>query len=587
MNKTEIKLGLDHKDKIKIFIYFLIIAYSILFMRLFYLQIIKGKEYKKRSEENRVRVRIIESPRGKIYDKNGKLLVTNVAGYRLVYLNGRESDDKILKEISELTSYSIKSVKKRIKYGEIYKYTGENILEKDLKPELAHKIMEKLDDYNYLDVIYYPKRKYLYKDIGSHILGYVKTISKNELETLKSKGYNEKDLVGKKGIEKQYESILQGIDGYEYIEVNVFNKKVKNIDRKDAIPGKDLYLSIDIDLQEFVTKLFDGKKGAFVAMKTTGEILTMVSVPEYDLNIFTSRISEKVWKKILKDPRKPLQNRLIVSTYPPGSIFKPLTAMAILKSNISPEESINDPGYFKIGAYRWNDWKLDGHGIVNLEKAIVQSCNTYFISMADKIGHEKIVEISRAFGLGELTGIDIPNEKNGLVPDKIWKRTNLKENWYKGDTLNLAIGQGYLLTTPMQMAKVYQIFANNGKVYKPFLLKKIKYSDGKEIEIKPKLQKELKFEKEAYDIINSGMRKVVTDGTGRKLKSIKKAIVGKTGSAENAHYRETHSWFAGFSEYEKPDIIVVVFVEGGGHGSATAVPIAKKFFQRYYSKKDR
>lgn len=589
MKKFEMKLGKTNSDRVNIYFLFVIFCYLIIIARLFFLQVIQREYYKKRSEENRIKKIKIVSPRGKIYDRNGKLLATNVAGYRLVYLNGRKYDDGILEEISKLLKEDKKEVEKSIKYGKIYRYTGENILEEDLEEEEAHKIIEKLKDYPYLDIMSYPKRKYLYGNLASHVLGYVKSISKEEWERLKDKGYDKTDLIGKKGIEKKYDEYLKGKDGYESIEVNAFNKIVKKVNEIESKPGKDLYLTLDVELQEFMTEYYKNTKASFIAMDAkTGEIIVAVSSPEYNLNKFTSRLSVKDWNKIQKDKNKPMQNRLTVGAYPPGSIFKPIVGISVLESGISPYEEVFSNGYYRLGRWTWRDWKRGGHGKVNLERSLIESVNTYYYTMGERIGHQKIIETASKFGIGKSTEIDIPEEKKGRLPDADWKQKTMNEIWYKGDTINLSIGQGYLLVTPIQMALVYDTLANNGIGYKPHFLKKIVYENSKETNVEPEMINNVDTKKSYYDLIKLAMEKVVTDkkGTARVLKTDNLRVAAKTGSAQNSQYKETHAWAAGFFPLENPEIIFISFVEGGGGGGSVAAPGVKAFIDKYLELKE-
>ena len=349
---------------------FIIIIYSLLGIRLFYLQVYKGEYYHKLSQNNRVKIKTVNAPRGKIYDRNGKLLVTNLPGYKLVYLNGREYDDKILNEISKLVDMPKNSIEKKIKYGEIYTYTGENEILEDLPVERAHIILENLEKYPYLDVVPYSKRNYIYDTFASHTIGYVKPINKKEYEELKDKGYTRNSIVGKQGVEKSYDRELQGKDGLEYIEVNAYNKLVKSIDSVKAIPGKELLLSIDSRLQDQMAKTLEGKKGAFIAMDVkTGEVITIISNPEYSLNRFAGKFTTEEWNSLISDPLKPLYNRTISSSFPPGSIFKVIPAMGFLQNGIDPDMTIYDPGYYQLGKFRYRSWKHGGHGVANMSKS--------------------------------------------------------------------------------------------------------------------------------------------------------------------------------------------------------------------------
>lgn len=584
----EFKIGKDRKsDRIFLFIAAVIIFYSLIILRLFYMQIVDEEKYKEIAESNSRKTKVIKAQRGKIYDRYGRLLATNVAGYKVVYLLGNNAKDHMdkVKKIAELTGESEEKIKKSIETGEVFRYTGENEIINDYPEEKAHKLIEKLSDYPYLNVIYYTKRKYLNGNMASHVLGYVRNISPSEYEKLKDKGYNSTDVIGKKGIEKQYDDALRGKDGYEYIEVNSRNKLVKKLDTKPAVPGKDIYLTIDMELQNYVTETMKGFKGAAILMDIkTGEIIAMVSVPEYDIVKFSSKLSGKEWQEIQNNPAKPMLNRATVGEYPPGSIFKPISALAVLESGISPKETIFDLGYFTMGSIKWACWEPRGHGVVNLEKSLMISCNVYYYNMGKRIGYEKIAETARRFGLGAVTGIDIPEEKDGNIPDKEWKKKKMKQPWYGGDTINMVIGQGYVLATPMQMVRAYAMFANNGIGYKPRLVDKMIGNDSIIEYTKPENNLNISIKDEYKKILGEALRKTVTNGTAGRVNNILGDIevAAKTGSAQNSQSKLTHAWMAGYAPYKKPEIAFVVLVEGSGHGGTIAGPIARQMLEKYF-----
>ena len=562
---------------------FIIIIYSLLGIRLFYLQVYKGEYYHKLSQNNRVKIKTVNAPRGKIYDRNGKLLVTNLPGYKLVYLNGREYDDKILNEISKLVDMPKNSIEKKIKYGEIYTYTGENEILEDLPVEKAHIILENLEKYPYLDVVPYSKRNYIYDTFASHTIGYVKPINKKEYEELKDKGYTRNSIVGKQGVEKSYDRELQGKDGLEYIEVNAYNKLVKSIDSVKAVPGKELLLSIDSRLQDQMAKTLEGKKGAFIAMDVkTGEVITIISNPEYSLNRFAGKFTTEEWNSLISDPLKPLYNRTISSSFPPGSIFKVIPAMAFLQNGIDPDMTIYDPGYYQLGKFRYRSWKHGGHGVANMSKSLVESVNVYYYALADQLGNTVIENVSRGMGIGQLAGIDILEEKKGVLPTPTWKQDKLGTKWYPGDTINFSIGQGYLLTTPIQMLQVYSIIANQGYTYKPRVVKALIDYNGIKKETAKQIAYKYDANKEYYEVLTNALIDTVAkdNGTAKALRTKDLEIAAKTGSAQNPG-GDSHAWTAGFFPAKNPEIVFVAFIENGGGGGAVATPVAKAFVDKY------
>ena len=591
----EIKLGNESTKRDIIYKIFVIFIFFGLILRMMYLQLYRGDKYAYLAEKNRFKLKKIESPRGKIYDRNGKLVVTNGAGYRLVYLKERDNNPEIVKEISEITDYDEEFIKKRIKNGEIFPYTRENVLVESLDEETAHKLMEKIIDYPYLQVQTYSKRRYLYDTTASHSIGYVKKISEKEYEKLKDEGYSPRDIIGKDGLERTYDKELQGEDGYEYIEVNAFNRVQRRVaEEKVPVPGKNLYMTLDMELQQYMEEQFkeDKRVGAFIAMDPkTGELITMVSYPTYSLNMFSSQILNEDWQKIINDPGRPLTNKTIAGEYPPGSVFKIVSAISFLENGIDPKEKYLDRnGYYEIGKWRWRAWKAGGHGYVDMKKSIVESANPYYYRLADQIGHKPIVETAHIFGLGEKTGIDIPGEKRGILPDVEWKKKVIGSGWYKGDTILLSIGQGYLTVTPLQIAVLYAAIANKGYTYSPHLAKSLVDFSGQKVEEILGKKHEIKnFPKKYYDILNDALIATVAqnNGTTKILRRKDITVAAKSGSAQNAHSKTTHAWVAGYFPAEDPEIVFTVVLEGAGGGGAMGGAMAKKFIDKYMEIKNR
>ena len=591
----EIKLGNESTKRDIIYKIFVIFIFLGLILRMMYLQLYRGDKYAYLAEKNRFKLKKIESPRGKIYDRNGKLVVTNGAGYRLVYLKERDNNPEIVKEISEITDYDEEFIKKRIKNGEIFPYTRENVLVESLDEETAHKLMEKIIDYPYLQVQTYSKRRYLYDTTASHSIGYVKKISEKEYEKLKDEGYSPRDIIGKDGLERTYDKELQGEDGYEYIEVNAFNRVQRRVaEEKVPVPGKNLYMTLDMELQQYMEEQFkeDKRVGAFIAMDPkTGELITMVSYPTYSLNMFSSQILNEDWQKIINDPGRPLTNKTIAGEYPPGSVFKVVSAISFLENGIDPKEKYLDRnGYYEIGKWRWRAWKAGGHGYVDMKKSIVESANPYYYRLADQIGHKPIVETAHIFGLGEKTGIDIPGEKKGILPDVEWKKKVIGSGWYKGDTILLSIGQGYLTVTPLQIAVLYAAIANKGYTYSPHLAKSLVDFSGEKVEEVLGKKHEIKnFPKKYYDILNDALIATVAqnNGTTKILRRKDITVAAKSGSAQNAHSKTTHAWVAGYFPAEDPEIVFTVVLEGAGGGGAMGGAMAKKFIDKYMEIKNR
>lgn len=581
-------LGASNDGRDKIYLAILTFLFSILFARMFYLQVLHRKEYQYLSEKNQFKLKKIVSPRGQIFDADGKLIVTNGVGYRLVYLRERNDEEEYVNAIVEATGYDKEYVIKRIKYGEIFPYTRENILVEDLEEEKAYRLMEKITEYPYLEVQAYPKRKYLYDSVAAHSIGYVKKISKKEYEVLKEEGYTPRDVIGKDGLEKQYDKELKGEDGYEYIEVNAFNKIQRQMDSKKPIPGKNMHLSLNMELQQYMEKQYEeeGRAGAFIALNAkTGEIITLVSFPKFSLNTFSSQISQEEWKNITNDTRKPLGNKAISGEYPPGSVFKVISAMAFLASGIDPNQKYLDAtGYYQIGKWKWRAWKPGGHGLVDMKKSLVESANPYYYRLADQVGYKPIATMAKIFGLGEATGIDIPGEKVGVIPTPEWKKKRIKAPWVKGDSILMAIGQGYDLVTPLQIAKVYSIIANRGYCYSPHLVKYLEDVKTKEkIKITGTRMEVKEVPASYFDIINDALVATVSqdNGTTRILRNPNFKVAAKSGSAQNSQSKMTHAWVAGYFPAEDPEIVFTALLTAAGGGGAVAGGMTKKFIDKY------
>lgn len=581
------RLGETNSDRGMIFKISVIGAFFFLIVRMGYLQIYKGDEYKYKSENNRVKFLRVEALRGNIVDVNDEIIATNKIGYRLNYLNERKFDDNILKSISELTGRSKEYIEKRIKYGEISMYTRENTIMEDLDEETAHKILERKNEFPYLQVETYFKRKYINDESASHLIGYVKKISNKEYENLKDEGYDDRDIIGKEGIEKQYDKVLRGEKGYEYFEVNARSVAQKTIKKKPSVKGKDVHLTLDMRLQRYMEDVFKEKNlvGSMIAINPkNGKVLTMVSYPTYPLNTFSSSIPADLWNDILYDERKPLTNKSISGEYPPGSVFKPFVAFSFLEAGLDPKEKFYDNGAYRIGEWQWRSWKHGGHGNVDLRKAIIESANVYFYRGAHEYGSGVITKNVKNFGFGKPTGIDIPGEKSGLVPSPEWKKKRFKEGWYTGDTIIFAIGQGYMTATPLQVAQAYSVLANKGYAYQPRLVDYI--TDGVTKEETSKVKSiEVNYPDRYYKLLKDAMIGVVEEqnGTGKILRTQGLKIAAKSGSAQNSHFKETHAWVAGYFPADNPEIVFVVLLQGAGSGGAVAGGVAKKFIDQYLS----
>lgn len=452
-----------------------------------------------------------------------------------------------------------------------------------------------------------PIRNYLYGSIGSHIYGYVGEINAEELEKMRDKGYRPGDLTGKMGLEKVLEPYLKGKDGGQQVEVTATGKPIKVMGQEDPVPGATVTLTIDAKLQQIAESalrqqllkmqtdknnpLPNAKRAAVVVLNVkTGEVLAMVSVPNYDPNMFARGITKKEWDSIANDPLKPMVNLAIAGTYPPGSVFKMVTATAALEEKVTNEkEYIYDPGvYWTILPKK--DWKPGGHGLVNIIKGIAQSCNIYFYEMGRRLGIDNIEKYARMYGLGDKTDIELPGEEAGIVASREYKKNTFKKAedkvWYAAETLDAAIGQGFHSYTPLQIANYVAAIANEGYWMKPHIIKSIVDADGNVVlEKKPELAGKVDVSKETLEIVRRGMKEVTSPGgTAYSVFSdFPIPVAGKTGTAQWDLSKTPHGWFVAFAPYDDPELSISVFIEQAGSGGTTGGPVAKKIMEEYFN----
>ncbi|MBC7331311.1 MAG: penicillin-binding protein 2 [Synergistetes bacterium] len=565
--------------------------FLILLARLWYIQVLMERHYKAAAQENRVRLVLLKATRGTIYDRNGSVLAFNLPSYGLSFvpasLKGRYSSvEDFLKELSGELKIPYDELCRNYKRRFYSTYWPVLVID-GLPLTQVIDIREWLMPQGVLNLEVDTRRFYPWGEIFSHVIGYTAEISEAELKLYSGKGYRGGDHIGKTGLEKLYEDYLRGVDGYQEIEVDALGRRVSVI--KEVLPknGFNLLLNIDKHLQKVAYDALGDRRGAVILMNPkNGAVLALVSKPSYDPNYFVWGVSPSEWKSFISDPLRPMYNRAVQAELPPGSLFKTLVALASLSEKIvSPKQQFYCSGFMKVGNRVFKCWKEGGHGFVNLYRAIAHSCNVYFYNLGIQLGVRKIAEYAENCGFGRKTGIDLPSESEGFVPTPEWKEKYFKEFWYPGDTVNLSIGQGFLLVTPIQMATFVSAIANGGMLYQPMLAKALTDGDGNVIkEFSPKSCGKLPFSKSIIEEVKKGMRLAVTEGTAKLLSDSFIRAAGKTGSAQNPSGQE-HAWFMGFAPYDNPEIAIVVLIEEGGAGGSAAVPVAKKvlefFFGRY------
>lgn len=585
----------------------ILIGFFIIFTRLFFLQVIKGDLYRTLSEENRIRLVRLKATRGLILDRNGEVLVKNRPYFKLSIIPEDVPDiNEILPLLSKLINMPHNQIKKTIANSN--KRSFEEITIKcDLSSQEVARLKEHQNNLPGIVVDVEAKRFYPYESLASHLLGYMGEINSKQLKSGNIPNVKTGDAIGQYGLENIANNYLIGIDGGEQVEVDVEGRKSKILGYLPSIPGKNLILTIDIDLQKLVEKSLKGKTGAIVAMNPkNGEILAMASHPCFNPNLFATGISIQEWNNLINDPKDPLQNRVIQAQYPPGSIFKIVIASAGLELGVIDEyTTIHCGGYINIGNWVYNCWKKNGHGDISLYDALVHSCNVYFYQVGTKIGIDLIAQFSRRFGFNSPTGINLKGEKAGLIPDTLWKKKALKTIWYPGETASASIGQGYILVTPIQLACFISAIANGGKLYSPQIVKAITTPEKKIIKsFNHSNPKNIPLKDINLPIIRDALWGVVNEnGTGARAKSLELDIAGKTGTAQIVRIKNDdkddieeeelpeelrdHAWFISFAPFEDPKIALVILIEHGGSGGSTCAPIAKEIIEGYLINKNR
>ena len=563
-----------------------VLVIAVLIGRAAYLQIYQGEYYAGLADGNRIRIVPSMAPRGTFYDRNGELLVTNRPGFSvsLLPLTAPISDD-VIDRLSDLLKVPTDEIKTKIAG-----HSGFNPIriKTAVTPDIVSILEEQKSQYPGVVIEVTPIRDYILKQEGAHTFGYVSEINDTELEKMKDEGYKSGDIIGKFGLEKVYDKELRGENGGQQVEVDVSGKPVQILGRKEPIPGDDLELTIDINLQQAAEKAVDEQltqigahaAAAVVMNPQTGEILAMVSRPAFDPNLFAHGISSKDWNQLNNNPYHPMDNKTITGEYPPGSTFKIVTGTAALTEGVvTPDEQIFDSGHHWIIP----KGNADGEalGWLNFRTALAHSDNVYFYEMGNRLGIDRLEKYARMFGLGAKTGIDLPYEATGLVANRRYKEKNFDDGeWYLSETFDAAIGQGFNLVTPLQAAMVMGEIAADGKRYKPHVVNRIIAPDGSVVkDFQPELLSQLDVPEEDIKLVQDGLHDVTKYGTAASsFRGFTVDIAGKTGTAENSQGRD-HGWFVAYGPFDNPNIVVAVIVENGGYGSQSAVPIGRKILE--------
>ncbi|MBW2557606.1 MAG: penicillin-binding protein 2 [Deltaproteobacteria bacterium] len=596
------------RNKIRVIIWLVFLAFFILIARFWYLQAVRGDNLRQRSENNRIRIQEIKPLRGLIMDTHGNILVDNQSSFDISIIPEAAKDiEGVMNKLAGLCDWGPNAISR------------ESASLKSGRPFIPVRVCKNIDrdqmavvETNSLDlpgvvVDIVPVREYIYGEMMAHILGYVGNISGPELGRAVYSDYRSDDIVGKCGIEKYLDGYFKGKSGGEQVEVDAAGRRLNVLGGVKPSPGYNVVLNVGADLQKICWDAFQEKAGTAIVMDPrTGAVMAMVSSPSFDPNLFNRGISGDRWKKLTADPLCPLQNRAVSGQYPPGSTYKLVVAAAALEEGLITENTeIFCDGTYQMGDRTFRCWKKGGHGKVNLHRAIVESCDVYFYHLGEMLGVDKLAEYAGEFGLGYKTGIALPGEKGGLIPTKEWKRKKYGEPWQKGETTSLSIGQGFVLVTPLQLLRAYCAIANGGILYKPQLIKRIETVDRQTVrDFPPEKEGFISVSRKNIDILKYALRGAVNDphGTGGALKRPEKDVCGKTGTAQVIRMREDtsddvvgdiqykfrdHALFVCFAPYKDPTIAILVIVEHGGHGGSVSAPIARRIVDGYFNLEQR
>ena len=579
------------QTRLAIVSYVIVGMIALLLLGFWKLQIIESERYAQLAERNRIRSIPIIAPRGRMLDREGRVLVDNYPSFSILLLrDDLQQIERSLPQIAEGLSVPLEELQERLAEAQSLPRFQPIVI----KPEASQADIAFIEshraDIPLLEMLMVYRRRYLPDGFMAHASGYVGEVSAPQVESSNGR-YRPGDVVGKTGLERQYNDILMGTDGLRRVIVNSVGREMGRLEQKEVIPGKQIQLTIDYDLQVAAEQALAGKKGAVVALDPrTGEVLAMVSRPAPDPNLFAVRVPLEEWKRLNEDPDRPLLNRAIQAQLAPGSVFKIIMATAMLESKAIPEDfSVFCTGITEFYGRPFHCWQKHGHGAVSLHRAVVQSCDVFFYNVGKRLGIDRISYYAAQLGLGRRTGIDLPAEESGLMPSEEWKQRVFHQKWYPGETISVAIGQGAVVTTPLQLARTLGGIAMGGDFKQPHLL------------IAPASVPEQRFplREDTTEKITQAMYGVVNEGgtaAGVRLEGIE--LCGKTGSAQvisgeglkragRQHQFKDNAWFVGYAPRRHPEIVVSVLVQEGEHGASAAAPIARDVIKAYYDKKSQ
>lgn len=592
-------MGLKHR--VLLFSFVVGAIFFLLLLRLWHLQILSTEDYQNMSENNRLRFVPVAASRGTILDRNGKVMVKNRPSFTLAVVPQEVKNKDVLFDLlTSLIGLDRAELAERWEKGKGRAKYYPVVLASNLSRDQVEIIEENRLRLPGVEIEMKPVRDYPWNMMASHLFGYISEISENELNLKSFQDYNPGDYIGKNGIERSLERDLHGSDGGRQLEVDARGRVLRTISESYPEVGNSVVLTIDSSIQEKAEKAFGDQAGAAVAMDVnSGEVLAFVSNPGFDPSLFSGKMPVDIWKGYLEDKRRPLENKALTGQYPPGSTFKVITALAGLEhGKIDGKTQVNCTGSYTLGNNTFKCWNRRGHGHTNLRKSLRESCDVYYYQLGEQLGVNRIADMSRKFMLGSALGIGLDNEKKGLIPTAEWKKKRFGTSWYRGETLPVAIGQGYVLMTPIQLVSMISTVANEGLIYRPHLVKRIVDLEGKTIrEIKPELLGKMDIPAEHFKLVKEGLFAVVneTGGTGASARLYDVTVAGKSGTSQVVKLRDSkqgtpyhfrdHALFVAFAPYDKPEIAVAVVVEHGEHGGSVAGSIAGRILRAYFDSK--
>lgn len=592
---------MESKQRIMVISFVVGAIFFLLLLRLWHLQILSAEDYRSMSENNRLRFVPVAASRGAIMDRSGKVLVSNRPSFSLAVVPQEVKDkDVLFDRLARLLGLDRAELEERWN-----KITGRAkyypvVLASNISRDQVEIIEENRLRLPGVEIEMKPVREYSSSLLAAHLLGYIGEISDDEMDKKGYEDYNPGDYVGKNGIERSWEHELHGNDGGRQLEVDARGRVLRTVSESYPTVGNSVVLTIDAAVQKEAEKAFGDQAGAAVALDVnSGEVLAFVSTPAFDPALFSGKLPADIWKSYLDDKRHPLENKALTGQYPPGSTFKVITALAGLENGlISDSTSVNCSGSYELGGSVFKCWNKHGHGTTSLKKSLRESCDVYYYQLGERLGVDLIAKTAQKFMLGAPLGIGLNNEKPGLIPTAEWKQKRFGKRWYHGETLPVAIGQGYVLMTPIQLASMIATVANEGTVYRPFLVKRIVDADGKPLkEFKPEIIGRTGISADKFRLVKQGLFAVVNEpgGTGGMARLYDVRVAGKTGTSQVVKMRDSkrgtpyqfrdHALFVAFAPYDKPEIAVAVVVEHGEHGGAAAAPVAARILRAYFDGK--